>query len=1249
MVDTGQVKFSIVADNLKDTLELAKELEQVLNGINGKAVTAKAGSRVLHAKQKALRMAANIEKRYAIQKHNQEVKDAKESDKLEEKRYRNAEKAMNKRSKLLQKEQANKEKAQRAEDKLEEKRYRNAMKAMDKRAKDLARRRAQEEKDAELAARAPLDYRKNLQTSLVNWGAQMQTLGSTLQRITSPFTNVYRGLAMGVGYRLLGKVTESISGAFSRYDTIKTYSKVLTNLGVDATKKFSIAGEQATDVYHNLENAVLGLPTGIDEIIESMRRYAGATGEAERATKLAIAANNAYIAGHMGDREKLFTERQLVALAGGAELSSNQWDSLRRNAPLAMKVVAKDMKMSVQEMVDSLKQGRISGEKFLDVFIKAGTEGKIKNAAQVMKQTWDAVAQNFQNRMNAMGEGILNALDSVFKKMDGRTFLQHVLGVDKNGKYIGGGIRGVIDDMSQSVQKWIKANPEKITSFFDNLSKIDWKGIVAGFADFGFMMGRVYAALAKTFGTGGLVKTMLWTNLAGKGIQAFGGLLKGSAGIVSWIATLAKFGGTGKMGRAIKNGAELAKGHGAIVGATKTVATAAMTWQQVASKAVAVAAIPAMAWSLKEVALALQAFGEVDMSKLSVGKFAAAAGAITAFGGLAAALGALSTGHVVGWITTASTAVGIAEVASISKTMKWLGEGLGAIADAEVPDASKIKRVMESIKQIEGYFKSRNIFESIGTIFDSWTKSSEFKAVKNATDAFKGITDMVSLKLPKGWRDKATSRFDAVMDFVGDIEFMVSNLDTRLMARAKKAQGKFAGSQKGTSKAKTNANAYSYIKQQLRDFADQMQAISDGFGYLDSALLSVKKFNKIYANLNHLKKGGYQPFSFDAVFYQVKNFAEQIYKFAQPSESGMSVFEMVNKAAEQLKSGNFENITGLFNSIPKMIKSMTKAYKSVAKSTLLSGEADSTGNRNMANPMDIFSQRIKPLFTAINAINTEMPTDISGLKRLKGIQKSLNRIPAVINQLVGIMNNSQIGSINTGAITEIVSKITAALDAFEPLNGKKIKISVDVNGKVNDNASKPIASAYDKIKEAIEKIEKLGGNHPVRISVNVNAIINGVDEAVEKMNTAARRLEKALRRLNAAKSGGSGGFTGGYGGHAAEHHNGGKIRPIYRAHGGSIFNSRGTDIVPAMLTPGEYVVNRMAASRIGDETLWRLNHMDLAGALRSLSARVGQSIVPRGNVINNTTNNTRNNNVSIHNNSSAGVGLGRANRWVMSL
>ena len=206
-----------------------------------------------------------------------------------------------------------------------------------------------------------------------------------------------------------------------------------------------------------------------------------------------------------------------------------------------------------------------------------------------------------------------------------------------------------------------------------------------------------------------------------------------------------------------------------------------------------------------------------------------------------------------------------------------------------------------------------------------------------------------------------------------------------------------------------------------------------------------------------------------------------------------------------------------------------------------------------------------------------------------------------------------------------------------------------MNGKVNDNASKPIASAYDKIKEAIEKIEKLGGNHPVRISVNVNAIINGVDEAVEKMNTAARRLEKALRRLNAAKSGGSGGFTGGYGGHAAEHHNGGKIRPIYRAHGGSIFNSRGTDIVPAMLTPGEYVVNRMAASRIGDETLWRLNHMDLAGALRSLSARVGQSIVPRGNVINNTTNNTRNNNVSIHNNSSAGVGLGRANRWVMSL
>lgn len=56
---------------------------------------------------------------------------------------------------------------------------------------------------------------------------------------------------------------------------------------------------------------------------------------------------------------------------------------------------------------------------------------------------------------------------------------------------------------------------------------------------------------------------------------------------------------------------------------------------------------------------------------------------------------------------------------------------------------------------------------------------------------------------------------------------------------------------------------------------------------------------------------------------------------------------------------------------------------------------------------------------------------------------------------------------------------------------------------------------------------------------------------------------------------------------AAGNANGGLI---YRAGGGSIFQARGTDTVPAMLTPGEFVVRKSAVDKIGIGALTALNN-----------------------------------------------------------
>ena len=69
---------------------------------------------------------------------------------------------------------------------------------------------------------------------------------------------------------------------------------------------------------------------------------------------------------------------------------------------------------------------------------------------------------------------------------------------------------------------------------------------------------------------------------------------------------------------------------------------------------------------------------------------------------------------------------------------------------------------------------------------------------------------------------------------------------------------------------------------------------------------------------------------------------------------------------------------------------------------------------------------------------------------------------------------------------------------------------------------------------------------------------------------------------------------------------------------------QGTDTVPAMLTPGEYVIKKDAVNGVGTRFLDRVNKMDLKGAFRELTTHYGSqvgSVVNKTVTINNVTNN----------------------------
>lgn len=423
---------------------------------------------------------------------------------------------------------------------------------------------------------------------LAHTGQAIQSMGNALTRLTSPVRNMFRYMGLGAGFAAFNKVSEGLMSGFKRYDTMNNYAKSLEALGMDSAQKFVVGAGKAQTAIENLNDAVLGLPTGLDEIVAAQKIYAGATGEMVKSTKTAIAANNTFLASATDAKEQRVIQRYLASLASGAELTTMQWQSMGRIAPLAMKAVADELGVTT----DELRKGKVAGQEFLDAFIKVGTEGKIQAAANVMKTTYEGLAANVQNAFSRMGEGMLKTLDEVFVAYNGRNLIQNLLGVDAKGNAVGNSLKGVIDSISESMQNWVRANPGKIRDFLDTLKGVDWKGLGKGFAEGMVAMADGISAVAKAFSGRSLKwlgKAAAWLMPLGSMLTAIGGLVKGSrffgGGIVAGIMGIARFftglgtaigaGGLAKFGTKIQKAINALKDFGKLKAATDTAEAAA--------------------------------------------------------------------------------------------------------------------------------------------------------------------------------------------------------------------------------------------------------------------------------------------------------------------------------------------------------------------------------------------------------------------------------------------------------------------------------------------------------------------------------------------------------------------------------------------------------------------------------------------------------------------------------------------------
>lgn len=356
-------------------------------------------------------------------------------------------------------------------------------------------------------------------TAVAHLGSAMQSAGNAMQRFLAPWRLLTGGALLGAGYSAINKMTEGISSGFSRYDTMKKYPKIM--------KAFGYSTKDAQKSIDALDKSVRGLPTGLDEMVDLAQRFTATTGDIEKGTQLAIAANNAFLASMSTDTQRYQGMMQLQDVLGGKDMNAREWNSLVSSMTPAIVKMGESMgytNKNMDEWIQKVRDGKVSNEDFIDTLIKVATEGgEVAKMANESKDTWQAFSANVTNAFSRMSAGIITSLDEIVKTATGGK-------TDSLNMLLTESVIPGIDKMAKSVKKWIKANPDKITNFFKDLKKIDFagfaKGFIKGLGDIADLIQRFAKwSDGKSFeGLGNFFSKLIWL---APGLTILGGILKG--------------------------------------------------------------------------------------------------------------------------------------------------------------------------------------------------------------------------------------------------------------------------------------------------------------------------------------------------------------------------------------------------------------------------------------------------------------------------------------------------------------------------------------------------------------------------------------------------------------------------------------------------------------------------------------------------------------------------------------------------
>ena len=237
-----------------------------------------------------------------------------------------------------------------------------------------------------------------------------QSIGKGLSGGFAAKVGAVAGIASTVFSKVASVVTGSLNSAISRADQMNNFPKVMKNLGYSS--------EDAAASIKKISSALDGLPTTSSAMTGMVQQLAPLTSNLDQATNIALAFNNAMLAGGASTMEQENALTQYTQMLSAGKVDMQAWRSIQAAIPGQLNQVAEAMLgagKNSNDLYEAMKNGSISFDDFNKKVMELNQNGfgKYASFAQQAKDATQGIGTAMENVQNRVAKAVQKVIEAV--------------------------------------------------------------------------------------------------------------------------------------------------------------------------------------------------------------------------------------------------------------------------------------------------------------------------------------------------------------------------------------------------------------------------------------------------------------------------------------------------------------------------------------------------------------------------------------------------------------------------------------------------------------------------------------------------------------------------------------------------------------------------------------------------------------------------------------------------------------------